>query len=281
MRIERFAPSPTGYLHLGHAFSALSAAQHAERFLLRIEDTDTVRCRPEYETAIFEDLTWLGLAWQTPVWRQSERSEHYWQAIEALAAQNLLYPCSCTRKEIAAACALPQHQPHAAPHGPDGIIYPGTCRMRRFEGHHAGEALRLNMRAAVALFGERLDLCYREIGLQSTTKLLSAVTLIHGIGDVVLWRKDTNAAAYHLAVVVDDAAQQISHVTRGADVAPATPLHRLLQALLGLPTPVYNHHRLITDTHGKRLAKTYGSKAIRTLAKAGYSRAELLSDIGF
>lgn len=273
MRVERFAPSPSGYLHLGHGFSALMAARAADRFLVRIEDTDTQRCRPEYDAAIFEDLRWLGLTWEEPVWRQSTRTAVYQSALLRLADMGLIYPCRCTRKEIALA------QTGTADGGPDGIPYPGTCLGTSFAGFAPDTALRIDMAKAVACLGAS-RLSYQEIGVGAGEHRVDPEFLIASCGDVVLWRKDTQSAAYHLAVVVDDAAQGITHVTRGLDVAPATPIHRLLQALLDLPTPVYNHHRLITDDTGKRLAKSFDSKALRKWRADGVSVGDLRRMLG-
>lgn len=254
----RFAPSPTGALHLGHAFSALTAwdLAHASggEFLLRIEDLDAARCRPEHEAAVFEDLSWLGLRWPEPVWRQSERLGVYAAALERLAGMGMIYPCRCTRAEIRAALAAPQEG--AA--GPG--VYPGTCRGRSMAEMGPGDAARLDLGKALALVGAGLG--FREEGpAHLGWHSVAAAHLVAEIGDVVLGRKDIGAA-YHLAVVVDDAAQGIDHVIRGEDLWPATPLHRLLQALLGLPAPVWHHHRLIRDAAGKRLAKRDDARAL-------------------
>ncbi|MDH7972167.1 tRNA glutamyl-Q(34) synthetase GluQRS [Sphingomonas sp. AR_OL41] len=244
--VSRFAPSPTGLLHLGHAWSAIQAYDRARgaagRFLLRIEDIDGTRSRESFVAAIEQDLRWLGLDWDGPVLRQSQRLPFYEAALDQLRALGLLYPCFCTRAEIAASLS--------APHGDAGPIYPGTCRHLPDEQRAwrlAGEqhAWRLDMAAAVALAG---PLAWQD----ELAGTIAATPAIHG--DVILARKDA-PASYHLAVTVDDAAQGISHVVRGRDLFAATHVHRLLQALLGLPTPVYRHHALIGGLDGRRLAK--------------------------
>ncbi|HET7410605.1 MAG TPA: tRNA glutamyl-Q(34) synthetase GluQRS [Paracoccaceae bacterium] len=278
--VERFAPSPTGPLHLGHAYSAWvgwqAARQAGGRFLLRIEDLDQSRFRPEWVEGIMRDLVWLGLDWDGPVLCQSARLGAYRAALTDLAARRLTYACTCTRRDIAGAAAAPQEG-----HGPDGPVYPGTCR-ERFRPTDGPHALRLNMAAAIEALGgsaavDRLD--FRETGAgpegETGTVSLSAAALVEGVGDVVLARRD-GAPAYHLAVVVDDAFQGVTHVTRGRDLFPATPIHRLLQALLGLPVPVYNHHRLVRDGAGRRLAKRDDARAIAAYRAAGSSPAEVL-----
>jgi glutamyl-Q tRNA(Asp) synthetase len=255
MIVTRFAPSPTGLLHLGHAYAALVARASGERFLLRIEDIDTGRARPEFETAIFEDLAWLGLDWETPVLRQSERSAAYAEALSRLDAMGLLYPCFCTRKDIAAA--------GGAPHGDEGPLYPGTCR----DAHHAREgsyALRLDAAKAAAMTGPL------EFVEHATPVAVNALKL----GDVVLARKEM-PAAYHLAVVVDDAHQGVTLVTRGEDLLSATHVQRLLQALLGLPAPSYAHHKLILDAQGRKFSKRDGSVTLRELRANGVTAEEV------
>ncbi len=262
----RFAPSPTGLLHLGHAYAALRAWEEARAgqgaMLLRLEDIDTTRCRPHYEAAIFEDLKWLGLAWPEPVWRQSGRMEVYRGALQRLEALGVVYPCFCTRKELAGI---------DAPQGPDGPLYPGTCRAIPEEERQArlltasAWSMRLDVAKAQRLTGplQWIDL---DRGLQRAEPGI--------LGDVVLARKDI-ATSYHLAVTVDDAAQHITVVTRGEDLFMSTHIHRLLQALLGLPVPVWRHHRLICDDTGKRLAKRDDSRSIRSYRDAGFSPADL------
>jgi len=261
----RFAPSPTGHLHLGHAYAALFAVDAADggRFLVRIEDIDGTRCRPEYETAIAEDLAWLGLAWETPVRRQSEHMAAYRAAVDRLAAMNLVYPCFCTRTEIAAEIA----RSASAPQGPDGPRYPGTCRgLSRDERDQriaggANYAQRLDMAAACAHAG---PLAFHDRARGET------IADPARFGDIVLARKDA-PASYHIAVIVDDAAQGVTLVTRGADLFESTHIHRVLQALLGLPTPDYHHHKLLADDAGKRLAKRHDALSLRTLRAQGHT----------
>ncbi|PLS20723.1 tRNA glutamyl-Q(34) synthetase GluQRS [Neptunicoccus cionae] len=273
MVVERFAPSPTGYLHLGHGFSALTAYDAAiaqeGRFLLRIEDIDTARSKPEYEDAIYEDLRWLGIKWEEPVLRQSERMDHYNAALERLTDMGLCYPCSCTRRDIIEALSAPQEGSEQQ-FGPDGAIYPRTCCTRSMAQKSDTDAVRLDMRKAVAALGVLSGTGYTELGENVGWKSLSSDYLVERCGDIVLARRDIGTS-YHLAVVVDDAAQAVTHVTRGADMAPATPIHVLLQNLLSLPTPNYRHHRLIRDDTGKRLAKRHDALALRTLRGSGWT----------
>ncbi len=271
--VTRFAPSPTGLLHLGHAFSALTAWEAAKaaggKFLLRIEDIDRARVRSEYEAAIYEDLTWLGVTWQEPVWRQSERLGVYAAALERLGSLGVTYPCRCTRADIRAALSAPQEETTHLPSG--GTVYPGTCRGRDMAECGPGDAIRLDLKRAFALLGGR-TLTWHETGAaHAGTHALDPQAMRRRTGDVVLARKDVGAAAYHLSVVVDDAAQGITHVIRGEDLLEATPIHRLLQALLDLPVPVWHHHPLIRDEAGKRLAKRSDACAIRTYREAGQS----------
>ena len=263
----RFAPSPTGLLHLGSAYAALVAWRRAReaggRFLLRLEDIDRGRCRPEYAVAIEEDLRWLGLDWDGPVRRQSEHLAEYREALDRLAALGVLYPCTCTRADIAAAAA--------APHGPDGPIYRGTCRGRAPVDSAAPHALRLDVAAALALTG---PLTWFQEG-QGRLPCDPAA-----FGDPVLARKDS-PASYHLCVTHDDALQGVTLVTRGIDLQPATDIHRLLQVLLGYPEPAYAHHRLLTDASGRRLAKRDRSVTLRSLREAGLSPAAVRRQAGF
>jgi glutamyl-Q tRNA(Asp) synthetase len=279
--VERFAPSPTGRLHLGHAFSALLAHDAARaaggRFLLRMEDIDPGRVRPEHEAGIVEDLAWLGLRWDAPPLRQSARLGAYAAALARLEAMGLLYPCACTRREIAAALAAPQE-------GAPAEVYPGLCRGRDPEAVRAGGrpvALRLDLRRALAAAGR--GLAFEEIGAGpggETGRIApDPEEMVARIGDVALGRKDA-PASYHLAVVVDDAAQGVTHVTRGEDLFEAAGLHRLLQALLGLPTPVYRHHRLIRDAAGRRLAKRDDARALATLRAEGATPADVRRMVG-
>jgi len=265
----RFAPSPTGYLHLGHAYSALFSAEQGKRFLLRIEDIDQGRCRAEYIDAIFEDLGWLGLSWETPVRIQSRHMETYRTALTTLEERGLLYPCFCTRKDIQAEIKQAGH----APHGPDGVHYPGTCRhlsiAHRNELKAQGKAfaLRLDMAAALKQAGP-LTWQDRKAGTQIATPEI--------FGDVVLARKDT-PTSYHLSVTVDDHLQDISLVTRGEDLFHASHVHRLLQALLDLNVPDYHHHVLLKGRDGKRFAKRDKSLTIRSLRESDHSREQVLA----
>ncbi|MEJ0018612.1 MAG: tRNA glutamyl-Q(34) synthetase GluQRS [Acetobacteraceae bacterium] len=267
--VTRFAPSPTGYLHLGHAFSALTAWRCAReaggRFLLRLEDIDPSRCRPEFAAAILEDLAWLGLDWDGEVRVQSQHLPDYRAALDMLAERGLLYPCFCTRADI--------QQSAAAPHTPDGTPrYPGTCRAlspaERAERITAGErhALRLDMARALAVTG---TLAFQEAGR-------SILCDPAAFGDVVLARKDA-PASYHLCVTHDDAAQGVTLVTRGEDLLPATHVHRLLQALMGWPVPDYAHHALLTDDAGRRLAKRDRAATLRDLRAGGATRHDVLA----
>lgn len=264
----RFAPSPTGYLHLGHAFAARFAAERGQRFLLRLEDIDTTRCRPEFSAAILEDLAWLGLAWEPEVWQQSQRLAVYQVALDRLRAQDLLYPCFCTRKEIQAEIAAMGGAPHP---GLDGPAYPGTCRHlspeKRADRMARGLAhcWRLDVARAASQAG---PLNWHDLDVGPVSADFAEV------GDVVLARKDT-PSAYHLAVVVDDAAQGVDLVTRGQDLRAATHLHRLLQALLGLPVPRYAFHSLLLDENGQRFAKRNQSATIRAMREAGQRPSEV------
>jgi glutamyl-Q tRNA(Asp) synthetase len=269
--ITRFAPSPNGFLHLGHAYAASVACEAAGaggRFLLRIEDLDGTRCRPEYEAAICEDLAWLGLLWQEPVLRQSERFGFYKEALSRLDGMGVLYPCFCTRRAIAEEAARSTN----APHGPEGPLYPGTCRgldereaARRIAAGE-GYGLRLDVGRALELTGP-LVWEDRGKGRQEARPEL--------LGDVILVRKEV-PASYHLCVVVDDAALGVTLVTRGRDLFDATHLHRLLQALLGLPAPHYFHHPLVVDAEGRRLSKRDRSLAVRALRAAGKASGDVL-----
>ena len=271
----RFAPSPTGPLHLGHAYSALYGHRLAEAknglWLLRIDDLDHSRSKPEWTQQIFDDLRWLGLAWPEPVRFQSQETASYQTALDTLARARLIYPCCCNRADIAQAAAAPQEG--VPEFGPDGRIYPGTCRHRRLSQAGAGDALRLNMRKAVRALQKSVT--YEEFGTQLSERItLKPEALIAQVGDVVLRRKD-QGAAYHLAVVIDDDAQNITDVVRGADLSAATQIHVVLQQLLNIQTPRYHHHALIRDETGKRLAKRSDSEALSTLRNAGYSAQDI------
>lgn len=269
----RFAPSPTGLMHLGHAHAALFAARAAGggRFLLRIEDIDPERCRPEFDTALLEDLAWLGLDWETPVRRQSEHLPDYRAALDRLAALGVLYPCFCSRREIRQEIARAGYAPHLTPMGPEGPLYPGTCRhldpAERAARLAAGDlhALRLDVAAALALTGP-LTWRDRAAGEQAAQPEL--------LGDVVLGRRDV-PASYHLAVTCDDALQEVTLVTRARDLFEATHTHRLLQALLGLPVPDWHHHGLLTNESGARLSKRDGAIGLRDLRAAGKTPSEV------
>jgi glutamyl-Q tRNA(Asp) synthetase len=275
MIITRFAPSPTGFLHLGHAFSAFNAWQRAReaggRFLLRLEDIDPGRCRPEYADAILEDLAWLGLDWDGPVRVQSEHLPEYQAVLDGLADRGLVYPCFCTRANIAREI----ENSATAPHGPDGApLYPGTCRRlsprERAERIAEGErfALRLDMASAT-----RAGSSYEELGEGRHD------CHPEQFGDVVLARKDA-PASYHLCVTHDDARQGVTLVTRGIDLKPATDLHRLLQGLMGWPAPCYSHHRLLTDAVGRRLAKRDQAATLRSLRAEGVSARAIIRRFG-
>jgi len=274
--VTRFAPSPTGYLHLGHAYSALFAADATAarqgRFVLRIEDIDQGRCRPEFEHQIYDDLSWLGLIWESPVRRQSDHFADYQGALDRLDAMALLYPCFCTRKDIQAEIAASG----GAPHGPDGPLYPGICRNLSVDATAAriaaGEAyaLRIDMAAAVACTG-RLSWQDQEAGTVAAKP--------ERFGDVVLARKDT-PTSYHLAVTWDDHLQGVTLITRGRDLFEATDVHRLLQSLLDLNVPDYHHHKLLTDEHGARFAKRNRSVTLKSLRDAGKTAGDVRAIIG-
>lgn len=277
--ITRFAPSPTGPLHLGHAFSALTAFDLAQAaggtFLLRMDDIDRVRSKPEYEAMAFEDLRWLGLSWPEPVLRQSRSQDRFQQALKTLAELGLTYPCRCSRADIAAAAGAPQEGVPAF--GPDGRLYPGTCRNRAMSDMGPGDAIRLNMAKAVERIGQ---ISFQETGPERPGQhFLNPQAMISSIGDVVVARKE-QAAAYHLSVVVDDTAQGVTLVTRGMDLFDATPIHVLLAWLLDVPIPAYHHHRLIRDEHGKRLAKRDDARAIAKYRSEGVSPGAIRAKVG-
>ena len=277
----RFAPSPTGPLHLGHAYSAMLAHDLALAnggdFLLRIEDIDQTRARPEWEEMIYDDLRWLGVSWEEPVMRQSDRSEAYHNALQTLwHAKSLLYPCTCTRRDIEAAMSAPQDGSPA--YGPDGLVYPGTCRDKtnRLGEFPTNTALRLDMSAALS----KSDYSFTETGTPAQGLVrFTAREVFQGIGDIVLSRKDY-LGSYHLSVVLDDAAQGITHVVRGEDLFDATKIHVVLQNVLGLPTPIYHHHKLIRDDDGKRLAKRDDARAIHKYRAEGATPADIRRMVG-
>ncbi|OUR76109.1 tRNA glutamyl-Q(34) synthetase GluQRS [Alphaproteobacteria bacterium 46_93_T64] len=277
--VTRFAPSPTGLLHVGHAYSATlawnKAIEAGGRFLLRMEDIDQTRCRPEFEEAIYEDLNWLGLKWEKPIRKQSEHMDDYEVVLDRLFERGLIYPCFCTRREIAAEIAAS----HSAPHGSEGPLYPGTCRSlsnKQRDENFAKEkpyALRLDMSAALKEV-DVTQLFFRE--LDKGVIQCDPVKF----GDAVLARKET-PTSYHLAVTLDDAFQGVNLVVRGQDLFGATHLHRLLQHLLDLPTPNYFHHGLVSDMKGRRLAKRDKSVTLQDIRGNGYSQEDVRKLIGF
>ncbi|MDF1854127.1 tRNA glutamyl-Q(34) synthetase GluQRS [Pseudooceanicola sp.] len=273
----RFAPSPTGPLHLGHAYSAILAHDMARaangRFLLRMEDTDLERSKPEWETLILADLEWLGLSWDGPLHRQSEHIADYNARLEILAETGLLYPCGCSRGDIRAALAAPQE-------GAEHQVYPGTCRSRSMDSRLPGDALRLDLAAALRQLKGH-DLSFEEHGpAHAGHHIVTPETALRDIGDIVLSRRGEHIVAYFLASTFDDADQGISHVIRGEDLFDFTPIQVILQHLLGLPTPIYHHHRLIRDDAGKRLAKRDDARAIRQYRDTGISPAEIRRMVG-
>jgi glutamyl-Q tRNA(Asp) synthetase len=276
----RFAPSPTGYLHRGHAFSALTAFEAARaadgRFILRLEDIDHTRCRPQYEAAIEEDLAWLGLQWETPVRRQSEHMADYIAALDTLTARGLTYRCFRTRKEVAESMA---GAPHGAMEVFHGASLPPDEEARRLEADEP-YAWRLSLDAARRALGGFGDLTFIEQGEGPGDErgVIPADPALGG--DVLLTRKDIGVA-YHLAVVVDDALQEVTQVIRGQDLFEATHVQRLLQALLGLPTPAYRHHRLLTGPDGKRYAKRDHAQTLRELRASGMTPQQLRAELGF
>jgi glutamyl-Q tRNA(Asp) synthetase len=282
--VFRFAPSPNGYLHLGHALSALLnfdlARQTGGRFLLRIEDIDATRCRPEYEAAIYEDLGWLGIVWETPVRRQSEHFADYREAIGKLSAQGLVYPSFESRAEIARQVAA---RGEAWPRDPDGApLYPGAAKSllpdqrRRLIESGAPFALRLDMAAACAQAGPLFWIEQGE-GPAGETGIVTARP--DGWGDVILARKET-PTSYHLSVVIDDALQGVTDIVRGADLVWSTSVHRLLQHLLGMPQTAYRHHRLVHDAEGQKLSKSTRATGLRELREAGATPSDIRRLIG-
>lgn len=273
----RFAPSPTGLLHLGHAFAALIADRQASpgAFLLRIEDIDRERCKPEFEAAIFEDLAWLGLNWPQPVMRQSDRLAAYRAALLRMAPW--CYPCRCRRGDIRAALSAPQEGHPLS--GPDGLIYPGTCRGRPMTDTGPDDVIRLDAARAFDAFG--LDmLAFHDEGVTPDRQhRLTRDEFMEGIGDVILARRGMGTS-YHLAVVVDDDAQQVTLVTRGEDLFQSTWIHLLLQKLLDIPAPRYHHHPLIRDGAGQRLAKRDDARAIRQFREAGATAGDIRRMVG-
>ncbi len=269
-------------------------------FLLRIEDIDAARCTARFEKAIYEDLGWLGLTWQKPVMRQSERLNIYADVLSRLVAHGLCYPCQCSRKDIATALSAPQESGRSGLDGEHPVavpthsslesrkpslppVYPGTCRARSMDDLKPGDAIRLNVRRAIESIGGTdvlAGLAFTELGSGRRVRFrITPESLIDMLGDVVLARKDIGTS-YHIAVVTDDSMQSITHVTRGEDIAFCTPLHVLLQTILGLPTPIYRHHRLIRDNHAVRLAKRHDAVSIRSLRERGKTPDDIRSMVG-
>ena len=286
--VFRFAPSPNGRLHLGHACSALLNAELARRcggrFLLRIEDIDVTRCRPEFETAIYEDLAWLGLSWEVPVRRQSEHRAEYAAAAERLKHRRLLYPCFCTRAEVAGQVARQEAESAKAwPRDPDGApLYPGTCRRLSHEDIEARiaagapHAWRLDMDAAL----REAPGPHPFTRFQPSGRDERAIAAPRPWGDPVIARKEI-PTSYHLSVVLDDALQGVTHVVRGVDLEVATDLHVLLQALLELPSPAYHHHRLVRDEDGSKLSKSLRAESLAGLRERGVAAAQVREALGF
>jgi glutamyl-Q tRNA(Asp) synthetase len=287
MIVTRFAPSPTGFLHLGHAYAALTAFEAARAaggiFHLRIEDIDVTRCRPDFERAIFDDLSWLGLVWENPVRRQSEHFADYTAALDRLQSQGLLYPCFCTRKDIADEIARAGLAPGAAELSTDGPLYPGTCRTLTAEARNIrmtrgdAYAVRLDVAKARAQLGR--ELVFEEQGHGPCGETGIQIAQPQMLGDVVLARKEL-PTSYHLAVVVDDALQGVSLVTRGEDLFPATHIQRLLQEQLDLPTPHYAHHRLILDSAGRKFSKRDKAATLLALRQSGATPEGIRAMVG-
>lgn len=286
----RFAPSPTGPLHLGHAYSAILAHDMARaaggEFVLRIEDIDQGRARPEWEELIYEDLRWLGLTWDGPVLRQSERLMSYQKELKKLWDRQLLFACSCNRRDIREAASAPNEGAQVI--GPDGLIYPGTCRGSSRSGAVPEDrVLRLDMTSALDASGlfakEKTPALFQDSGFgpngETGTIRGSRHSYIKTIGDIVLSRRDIGTS-YHLSVVIDDTAQDITQIIRGQDLFEATRIHVVLQRLLGLPTPKYHHHKLIRDDQGKRLAKRDDARAICSYRDAGATPADIRKMVG-
>jgi glutamyl-Q tRNA(Asp) synthetase len=278
--VTRFAPSPTGPLHLGHAYSAILAHDMARAeggtFLLRIEDTDIARVRPEWEAMIYDDLHWLGLAWPEPVLRQSDHLARYDAVLDGLAARGLVFPCKCSRSDIRAALSAPQEGVSTG----EGI-YPGTCRDREMSAKLPTDAIRLNLDRALAWGATQPPRAFSETGpLQPGLHPLNANALQRETGDAVLGRKDIATVSYVLAAVLDDAWQGVTHAIRGDDLFEITQLQVLLQGLLALPTPVYHHHRLIRDDQGKRLAKRDDARALSKYRAEGATPADIRRMVG-
>ena len=274
--ITRFAPSPTGPLHLGHAYSAIISHDMARsaggKFYLRIEDLDQSRSKKKWENQIFDDLDWLGLSWDGPVIRQSEQIESYKNILIKFKKELRLFECKCTRKDIKNAVSAPHESEKLL--GPDGIIYPGTCRNNMFSSKvNFDKALRMNIDSS-----KDKSFCFSELGSRKGNISFTAEEFSKTVGDVVLWRR--GYPAYHLACVVDDSAQKITHVVRGLDLFDATKIHTVLNSYLGFKIPLYHHHRLICDENGKRLAKRHDSKSIQKYRKEGLKASEVRTLLG-
>jgi len=276
----RFAPSPTGLLHLGHLFSAHVAFTLAKKnsgdFLLRIDDIDTSRSKKKWEDKIYEDLEWLGLTWSSSPLKQTELIQEYHEALKKLKQMGVLYPCSCTRSDILTALSAP-HESTSTPRQ-FNKVYPGTCRGRPMSTALNSDAIRLDMQQAQNLINS--ELFYQETGVTPGLKKINTNSLSTVFGDVVLRRKGKNEIAYHLAVVVDDAFQKITHVVRGSDLQEATKVHVMLQNLLNIETPIYHHHRLVLDENGKRLAKRNDARSISSFKKRGLDPTDVFKLAG-
>jgi glutamyl-Q tRNA(Asp) synthetase len=275
--VTRFAPSPTGPLHLGHAYSALIGHDLARaaggQFLLRMEDTDLERSKSDWKATIIDDLQWLGLTWDRPIHEQSAHIKSYAARLDTLAARDLLYPCSCTRGDIRAALSAPQE-------GVAHQVYPGTCRHRPMSSRRPGDALRLDLVKALTVL-DATQLTFTETGPNHAgTHQINPTNAQRRIGDIVLHRKDEEIVAYFLASAFDDADQGISHVIRGEDLFGFTPIQVILQHLLGLPTPIYHHHKLIRDEEGKRLAKRDDARALSKYRAVGATPADIRAMVG-
>ena len=272
--IERTAPSPTGHLHLGHVFSALTAFQHSQKysglFKLRIEDIDHSRCKKEYELQIIDDLIWLGFKWNGQILKQNNRKKYYTLALTELSRQGLIYPCSCTRSDIQNATSAPHEIQNTK------SVYPGTCLQKPPSGEIV--ALRLNIKKAFQIL-EHKQFYFYETGMSSRNfpeqKLINKDNLIDTFGDFIIARKDIGTS-YNLSSVIDDSEQKITHITRGRDLIDITPIQILLQKLLGIKSPIYHHHQLLCDAFGKRLAKRSNSQSVYTLRKNGLSSADVM-----
>ena len=272
--IERTAPSPTGDIHLGHVYSALTAYRNAKAnngvFKLRIEDIDITRCKIEYENAIIKNLTWLGLKWDKKIMRQRNRYKSYNLAIDQLLKEDLLYPCSCSRTDVKKALSAPHIEDTSS------LVYPGTCK--KVKPNKGVKALRLNIDKAIKKLGNDKLYFYETgitVGNSHEKRSISNETLKRKFGDLVVARKDIRTS-YNLSVVIDDSAQEVTHVTRGIDLLDVTPIQVLLQRILGLQTPTYHHHKLICDDDGKKLSKRSSSQSISNLIREGFSSSEVI-----